>query len=420
MTLGCLNVTITANASFPFSFTPAAEGAFAVLSVARAKIIGITRADVGVVEVTAQVEGEATTRRAVAYPALTGQVTVGDTVTLNITATGLGLGTGGVDFVVQVEGYLQPAVYGDPDGSEHIIKLRYTPLQHAVAAVEMDPAYRSIWETESTLRQTPVVVCELHSQIACVAAGVKAAAPHARIVYVMTDEGALPLAFSALVRDLKAANLLDATITTGQAFGGDYEAVTVPSALLAARWIAGADVVVVGQGPGNAGTNTRFGFGGMMQGIYLDLAGRLQGTPIGVLRLSLSDRRDRHHGLSHHSVTALGLIAQSPAMVAFPSRQEEVPMTGADYQQVRDAVMASPVARLHTIEEADGLPGLSLLEERGLRVTSMGRGIREDSVFFHAAAAAGALAARHVVSRTSLPPSLREEQPTSISTEMPS
>ena len=57
----------------------------------------------------------------------------------------------------------------------------------------------------------------------------------------MTDAAALPLAFSRLVRELTAAELLDATITAGQAFGGDYECVTVASVLLAARWIAGAD-----------------------------------------------------------------------------------------------------------------------------------------------------------------------------------
>jgi hypothetical protein len=373
-----------------------------MLSLVRAIVTAITRADAESVELQAQVEGETNPRRAVAYTGLTGAVAVGDILLLNTTATSLKLGTGGVDFVVRNESRAVPETLGEPDGTEHIMKLRYTPMQHAVRAVEMDPTHRALWETASTLLQTPVVVCELHSQMALVAAGVKAARPDARIAYVMTDEGALPLAFSSLVRHLKDAGLLEATLTAGQAFGGDYEAVTVPSALLAARWIARADVIIVSQGPGNAGTGTRYGFGGLMQGIYLDIANRLWGTPIGVLRLSLADRRDRHHGLSHHSVTALGLMAQSPALVAFPSIAEGV--SSAEYHTLRNAVENSPLSPLHTIEETEGTAGIALLSERGLRVTSMGRGPDADPLFFLAAAAAGTLAAQHIRSRTSLPP----------------
>ena len=126
------------------------------------------------------------------------------------------------------------------------------------------------------------MVCELHSQIALVAAGIKAASPKAKVAYLMTDGAALPLAFSALVPTLKAAGLIDTTLTAGQAFGGDYECVTIASALIAARHIARADIVIVGQGPGNAGTGTRYGFSGIEQGMYLDLAGCLGGAAIGV------------------------------------------------------------------------------------------------------------------------------------------
>ena len=377
-----------------------------MLSQVRATVTAILRADGQSVEFHALAEGETAARRAIAYPALTGPVAVGDTVVLNTTATKLHLGTGGVDFVLFNESRLLPDTFGDPDNSEHIVKLRYTPLQHAVRAVEMDPAYASVWQGASSVGQTPVVVCELHSQIAPVAAGIKAARPDARVAYVMSDEGALPLPFSNLVRDLKAAGFIDTTLTAGQAFGGDYEAVTVPSALLAACWIAHADVVIVSQGPGNAGTGTRYGFGGIMQGVYLDMASRLWGTPIGVLRLSLADKRDRHYGLSHHSVTALGMIAQSPALLAFP-----VFLGGnakpATYKTVREAVENSPLGRLHTIEDEDGAPGIALLAEKQLRVTSMGRTPEEDPLFFHAASAAGALAARYIRPRSTPSPTER-------------
>ena len=368
-----------------------------MLAVVRAVVSAITRADTQSIEFTALVEGETTPRRALAYPSLTGPIAVGDTVTLNTTATGLSLGTGGVDFVVAVENSALPATFGESAGEEHIVKLRYTPLQHAVRTPEMDPAYAGTWEMANTLLQCPIVVCGLHSQIAPVASAVKAARPDAQIAYVWTDSAALPLAFSQLVRTLKEAELMDVTVTAGQAFGGDYECVSDASALLAARWVARADVVIVAPGPGNAGTGTRFGFSGVEQGQLLDLAGRLWGTPIGVLRLSLADKRDRHFGLSHHSVTSLGLLAQAPAIVAWPARP--VGVGEKVYRDLQETVENSPVGALHTLQTADGAPGMALLAERGIEVTSMGRNTEQDPVFFHAAAAAGAIAAEKIRAR---------------------
>ena len=86
----------------------------------------------------------------------------------------------------------------------------------------------------------------LHSQVACVALAFAAKAPGRRLVFVMTDSASLPLALSDLVPTLPLA----ATVTCGQAFGGDYEAVDVTSGLLAVE----ADAYVVGPGPGVVGT----------------------------------------------------------------------------------------------------------------------------------------------------------------------
>ena len=79
----------------------------------------------------------------------------------------------------------------------------------------------------------------------------------------MTDGGALPAAFSRAVAGLADAGWLAATLTVGQAFGGDHEAVTTHTGLLAARHVVGADVAVVAQGPGNVGTGTRWGYSGV-------------------------------------------------------------------------------------------------------------------------------------------------------------
>ncbi|MBC7804813.1 MAG: DUF3866 family protein [Akkermansiaceae bacterium] len=364
-----------------------------MLQTVRATISAIARADSQVVEARATVYGETGERRVVAYPALTGSLAVGDSVLLNVTATALALGTGGYDFVSANLSRVAPTTLGDPDGTEHIIKLRYTPHQHAVRAVEMTPEYPAYWEQSRTpLRGTPVVVCELHSQIAAVCAGVKAANPEARIVYVYTDTAALPIAFSRLVPQLKEANLLDNTVTTGQAFGGDYEAVSIASALIAAVHVAGADVVVVGQGPGNAGTGTRYGWSGIEQGSQLDLAGMLDGTTIAAVRVSGGEARERHQGVSHHSLTVLGKIAQHTHLVAYPAERE--------WEQVSSDLELGEETIRHRLSAGASKPGLKLLAERDIRVTTMGRTADEDQPFFAFACAAGDLAARHIITPT--------------------
>ena len=361
----------------------------------RAQISALLHADSSIIHAEAVADGEMASRSVVAYPDLTGPLAVGDTVLLNTTATHLGLGTGGVDFVVAVLSGQTPPVFGAADPAAHIIKLRYAPHQIAVDAVEMSDAYKKAESAHTDLENTPVVVCGLHSQIAPVAAGVKAANPDLSVAYVMSGGAALPLAFSRLVGQLKNAGLIDTTVTAEQSFGGDLEAVSLPSALFAARYVARADVIIVGMGPGNAGTGTRLGFAGVEQGYHTDMALSLNACPVAVLRVSLADTRPRHRFLSHHSETALGDFSSGGATVAFPEKPSEN-ISDADYAALRQTVNASRLAARHSIEIASGAPGMELLERRGVRVSSMGRGAGDDPVFFHAASAAGRIAAQKV------------------------
>src|SRR5262249_22734516 len=135
--------------------------------------------------------------------------------------------------------------------------------------------------------------------------------------YVMTDGGALPLAISDLVFELRERRLVDVTITCGQAFGGDHEAVTVYSALGVAR--PAADVAIVAMGPGAMGTDSPLGFSAIEVGPALDAAARMGGVPIAALRASEVDDRARHRGVSHHSTTALTMATSARALVAAPS-----------------------------------------------------------------------------------------------------
>jgi hypothetical protein len=308
----------------------------------------------------------AETRRAVNYTAFTDRAQIGDKVLLNTTAHTLGLGTGGYDFVTA---NLELRVPAPQETQGHIIKARYLPCQHSVLTLEEQPQYADVWERD--LGGLAVIVGQLHSQIGPAAAGLSIAGKK-RVAYVMTDGAALPLAFSRLVGELKHVGLLHATLTCGQAFGGDHETVTLHSALLAAKHILDCDAVLVCQGPGNAGTGTKYGFSGIAQAQHLDIVKALGGTPIAIARLSGADPRERHQGISHHTRTTLDMT-YARCVVPLPA--------GTDFKAL------PPGHNIHLIEDTDG--PLQLLARKGIAVSSMGRTPDEDPIFFQAAAAAG-------------------------------
>lgn len=334
----------------------------------------------GVEELTVAVEDEE--YPALAYPALVGTPRVGDRVLLNTTAYALGLGTGGHALVVALPD--RPA----PDEREpgHLVKARYTPTQVSVTGVD-EPAsvhHRTLAEADD-LGGMPVVTADLHSALPAILAALLHDRPGSRVAYLMTDGGALPLAFSRTVAGLRGAGWLVGTVTVGQAYGGDLEAVTVHTGLLAARLVLSADVAVVTQGPGNLGTGTRWGFSGVAVGEAVNAAATLGGRPVGALRVSEADPRDRHRGLSHHSRTAYGRVALAPAELAVP----DLPGTfGAGVR--RSAAELSPPHRLVAVP-LSGL--LEALQRAPVPLSSMGRRLTDDPGYFLAAAAAGRHAA---------------------------
>jgi hypothetical protein len=310
--------------------------------------------------------------RAYVLTELVGPVAVGDRVVVNTTAVDLGLGTGGwhvVHWNLARDSWDRP-------GPGHIMKLRYTSLQADTGAAEEDHA-----EMPEALDGLPVVACSLHSQVAVVAALVRHLRPATRIAYVMTDGAALPAALSDLVHELREREVLDVVITAGNAFGGDLEAVSVPSALALARHVAKAELVVAGMGPGVVGTASSLGTTAVEAASILDTAAALGGRAALCSRASGADRRDRHRGVSHHVHTVLRLVRSRP----------ELPLPT---ELVAEVAEVAGVAGVGTAVDAPDAG--SVLDALGLAVTSMGRGPAEDPVFFAAAAAAGAWAAAAV------------------------
>src|SRR6185437_4180522 len=186
--------------------------------------------------------------------------------------------------------------------------------------------------------------------------------PDLKLAYVMTDGAALPLALSDLVAQLRDRVLLDGTVTCGHAFGGDYEAVSVYSALAIAKHIIGADAAVVAMGPGIVGTATRLGFSGIEVGPVLDAAHGLGGVPIACLRVSFADPRARHRGLSHHSATALTVATRGRALIP-------VPMVGGEEEStLRAELAAEGLADRHDLVDVPATGIIELLDSLDLKV----------------------------------------------------
>ncbi|WP_375426195.1 DUF3866 family protein [uncultured Friedmanniella sp.] len=364
------------------------------------EVTAIRREWPGAVELTVDRDDDGGTVRALAYTSLMARPEVGDRVLLNVAALERDLGTGGYALVIAA---LDPrgAVRGQPpQPAGHLVKARYLPLQAMVAgADEQGSPHHELLADADDLTGMPVLVADLHSALTPTLLAVAHDRPGTRVVYVMSDQGALPLAFSRSVAALRDAGLLAGTVTVGQAFGGDLEAVTVHSGLLAARLALDAELVVLSQGPGNLGTGTRWGFSGVGVGEAVNATATLGGRPVGSLRISAADPRPRHRGLSHHSLTAYGRVALRPADLAVPDLAGAMALAGiAGLDTV--AALAAPVeAALAGLGERHRLIRVPLtgLDEalRGspLPMSTMGRDLDGDPAYFLAAAAAGRHAA---------------------------
>ena len=295
-------------------------------------------------------------RPCIAYPGLTGPVALGDDVIVNVQAVELGLGSGGFDVL---HANLTRGLGLDPDEGAHVMKLPYTPLQHAVRHAEEDGA-----RLES-LRGLPVVCCSLHSQVAPACAGL---GEGLRVAYVQVPGGALPASLSDTVRALSERGLVEVSVAVGACIEGDVACVSTAAAFV---WAAeeGFDAVVCSIGPGIVGTASPWGHGGLAVAESVQTASVLGGRPVLAVRYSEGDPRERHRGLSHHTRAVLALAGQ--AEVGWPA-ELEVP------------------AELEHVAEVD----VSGWEQAcaGLPLTHMGRGPGEDPWFFAAAFAAGRLA----------------------------
>jgi hypothetical protein len=325
-----------------------------MLSLRRGSVTGVTERHEGLVRL--EVDG----RPCIAYPGLTGPVALGDDVLVNVQAVELGLGSGGFDVLhANLTRGLGLAV----EAGAHVMKLPYTPLQHAVRHAEEEEA-----RLES-LRGLPVVCCSLHSQVAPACAGL---GEGLRVAYVQVAGGALPVSLSDTVRALRARRLVETTVAVGACVEGDTACVSTAAALV---WAAerGYDAVVCSIGPGIVGTASPWGHGGLAVAEAVVTAGKLEGRPVLAVRYSEGDPRARHRGLSHHTRAVLALAGM--AEIGWPD--------GLDVPEELAGVIPVDVSGWE--KACAGLP-----------LVHMGRGPADDPWFFAAAYAAGRVASGHL------------------------
>lgn len=317
------------------------------------------------------------------YNFLTGNIHINDKMLLNTTAIELQLGTGGFHFVVA--NLSNPNINNLDLG--HIMKLKYTPIQMNCMAVEaQESQYHNIFNEVEYINGMPVIIGSLHSVLAPCSIYLKSIKPDIRICYIMTEGGALPIHMSDIVRQLKQEGIIDKTITYGNAFGGDYECINIYTALIAAREIVKADITIVCMGPGIAGTDTKLGFSGVEQGIIADAVNKLKGYPAVAPRISFADKRARHFGISHHSLTVLKQLCCTRVNVAFPIIKDNEHM-----KYIEKQILDNNIKSLHNIYYVDSDDFEEVLNKNSSYLKKMGKSFEEDRDYFISCAATAKL-----------------------------
>lgn len=306
---------------------------------------------------------------------------IGQKAIINKTATALQLGTGGYNFIAFP--YNSNVEQEDKIQQGHIMKLRYTPYQFSVQSCEEQSSeFHHIFKEPKTLNDLPVLIGELHSMLPILVTlyrqlEIGKGKEKQRIVYIMTDGGALPIAFSKHVHQLKELGWLTSTITVGNAFGGDLEAVNIYTALIAAKYIYQAELVIVLMGPGITGTGTLFGHTGIEQGTVINAVASLKGKPIAIVRASHNDMRERHYGISHHTISTLKYIALTKSIVPYPDYLSE------KYPQL-EKQLKEELSSIHELSpiEVNHQEIKNSLKKYPFPITTMGRTIEEESVYY--------------------------------------
>lgn len=337
-----------------------------MLSLRRGTVVSVERAASGARGVERMVvEVDGVERAAFADVAMVGGSIAGDDVVVNIEALDLELGSGGADVVVV---NLTRGLTGEADSARHVMKLNYSPLQIGVAPVEPQRLDLPLGN--------PVGVFQLHGQLAPAVWAAARERDDLRIGYVQTGGGALPGALSNTVTELRSRGLLHDHLTAAPAYGGEGEAMSTIGALHAGFTQRGWDCAIVGPGPGIIGSGTALGHGGMIALDSAHAALALGCPTVLVARASSGDERQRHRGISHHTLTVLRLLLAPVTVGLGPGAPLPPEIEGHRWMRAE--------------------PDMAGYGASGLPRRTMGRDMDDDELFFEQALAGGIALARSV------------------------
>lgn len=313
-------------------------------------------------------------KKALLYRDLCARANEGDKLIVNYTASLLKLGTGGYDIVKHV--LEKQPFHSDSDG--HIMKLRYTPQQLSVLSVEAEESpYHSLFTDKFSLNGRYVLLAELHSMIPVVFQLLKQFRKRFTFTVIIDDEASLPLSLSEHMRILQKNENFH-SITIGQAFGGQFEAVNLHTALQFAYEQLQSDYVVISLGPGVVGTGSLYGFSGMVLADWANIIGSFHGIPIWVPRISFKDKRERHFGISHHTITPLKQFTYAKSILPLPHLGE---WNKTLLNEVKDLQNKHHI--LLYWENIDELLLKKALDTYPIPIKTMGRTYQDDPHFFY-------------------------------------
>ncbi|WP_332633891.1 DUF3866 family protein [Halalkalibacter flavus] len=344
-----------------------------------AKVLGISFEDHSIQKLVT----DNGSNKAILYKQFTPRAEIGNLILINTTATELKLGTGGWDIV---RSHIHSDYWQSNECRGHIMKARYTPIQHSVLAVEAQESdYHQHFKEGFSLTGNPVWLAELHSMVPLFYYVLQEFNPGLKCCVIFDDQASLPLTMSDQLRKLEE-QMHFYSISVGQAFGAQYEAVTVASALQFATQVLKAEIILISVGPGVIGTGTRYGFTGMAQSHWSHTVSALNGKPIWIPRMSFADKRKRHNGISHHTLTPLFEFTFKPAILPIPYLQNH------ERQNVIDQLKSYQSQTSHHIRFADDDCVSTVVEQVAkksmLPIQTMGRKYEDDPVFFCAVAEA--------------------------------
>ncbi len=323
----------------------------------------------------------ASANKAMLYLHITPRAEVNDEIIVNVTSTELKLGTGGMDIVTNVIRSLPKEDFA-PNG--HIMKARYLPNQLSVLAVEaQESKYHDLFTKGFSLNGKNILIGELHSMIPICFWAMDFLKKDGNMVVIISDEASIPLTVSNHIRTLKKDKRFS-TITIGQAFGGTYEAINLQTALQFASDKLHGDIIFVTLGPGVVGSGTYYGFSGIEQASWANIIGRLNGVPVWIPRLSETDERKRHQGISHHTYTPLTEFTYTKSVLPLPT------ITGRMIKKINKQV--EEIQKQHSvqwmaIEPLEQVINHCLISSP-VPLKTMGKQYEDDPIFFLGVASA--------------------------------